>query len=232
MCLTHSRKHTSHFLSRDETWIWRPVTWRTCLAVPASPITGLLSFSFLSEVSNLLVMTSDREPVPQRQPQVSQLSFHRILKEEIVQVQPYASTLYTINCNLTCPGKLGHVSVWRHPQAKVTRGYLLPCFFSPHHQCGVRCTNWIQIVSRHQRFLSYLSFLGIMFYKLIFRSCRAGVMSVVFPVFFFFFCRYSKSSTFLKTQKGSIVRNRLLTGLSKNTSYYLEAIWKACCHVF
>ncbi|KAK3556757.1 hypothetical protein QTP70_016693 [Hemibagrus guttatus] len=37
------------------------------------------------EVSNLLVMTSDREPVPQRQPQVSQLSFHRILKEEIVQ---------------------------------------------------------------------------------------------------------------------------------------------------
>ncbi|XP_060723582.1 tyrosine-protein kinase JAK1 [Tachysurus vachellii] len=37
------------------------------------------------EVSNLLVVTSDREPVPQRQPQVSQLSFHRILKEEIVQ---------------------------------------------------------------------------------------------------------------------------------------------------
>lgn len=37
------------------------------------------------ETSNLLVMTRDREPVPQRQPQVSQLSFHRILKEEIVQ---------------------------------------------------------------------------------------------------------------------------------------------------
>uniref|UniRef100_A0A8B9JFV4 Tyrosine-protein kinase n=1 Tax=Astyanax mexicanus TaxID=7994 RepID=A0A8B9JFV4_ASTMX len=37
------------------------------------------------EISNLLVMTTDREPVPQRQPQVSQLSFHRILKEEIVQ---------------------------------------------------------------------------------------------------------------------------------------------------
>ncbi|TVK90657.1 Tyrosine-protein kinase JAK1 [Bagarius yarrelli] len=37
------------------------------------------------EISNLLVMTSDREPVPQKQPQVSQLSFHRILKEEIVQ---------------------------------------------------------------------------------------------------------------------------------------------------
>ncbi|KAF4112244.1 tyrosine-protein kinase JAK1 [Onychostoma macrolepis] len=37
------------------------------------------------EISNLLVMTRDREPAPQRQPQVSQLSFHRILKEEIVQ---------------------------------------------------------------------------------------------------------------------------------------------------
>ncbi|RXN35576.1 tyrosine- kinase JAK1 isoform X2 [Labeo rohita] len=37
------------------------------------------------EISNLLVMTTNREPVPQRQPQVSQLSFHRILKEEIVQ---------------------------------------------------------------------------------------------------------------------------------------------------
>lgn len=40
----------------------------------------------ISEISNLLVMTRDREPAPQRQPQVSQLSFHRILKEEIVQV--------------------------------------------------------------------------------------------------------------------------------------------------
>ncbi|KAI5628251.1 tyrosine-protein kinase JAK1 [Silurus asotus] len=37
------------------------------------------------EVSNLLVMTSDREPVLQKHPQVSQLSFHRILKEEILQ---------------------------------------------------------------------------------------------------------------------------------------------------
>uniref|UniRef100_A0A4W4EQ74 Tyrosine-protein kinase n=1 Tax=Electrophorus electricus TaxID=8005 RepID=A0A4W4EQ74_ELEEL len=37
------------------------------------------------EISNLLVMTTDREPAPQRQFQVSQLSFHRILKEEIVQ---------------------------------------------------------------------------------------------------------------------------------------------------
>uniref|UniRef100_A0A8B9JIA3 Tyrosine-protein kinase n=1 Tax=Astyanax mexicanus TaxID=7994 RepID=A0A8B9JIA3_ASTMX len=43
------------------------------------------AFLCLSEISNLLVMTTDREPVPQRQPQVSQLSFHRILKEEIVQ---------------------------------------------------------------------------------------------------------------------------------------------------
>ncbi|XP_076871051.1 tyrosine-protein kinase JAK1 [Brachyhypopomus gauderio] len=37
------------------------------------------------EISNLLVMTTDREPVPPRQFHVSQLSFHRILKEEIVQ---------------------------------------------------------------------------------------------------------------------------------------------------
>ncbi|XP_030647905.1 tyrosine-protein kinase JAK1 [Chanos chanos] len=37
------------------------------------------------EVSNLLVMTKDREPVPQKQLQPSQLSFHRILKEEIIQ---------------------------------------------------------------------------------------------------------------------------------------------------
>ncbi|XP_028857628.1 tyrosine-protein kinase JAK1 [Denticeps clupeoides] len=37
------------------------------------------------EMSNLLVMTKNREPVPQRALQVSQLSFHRILKEEIVQ---------------------------------------------------------------------------------------------------------------------------------------------------
>jgi len=39
-----------------------------------------------SEISNLLVMTTNREPAPQRQNQVSQLSFHRILKEEIEQV--------------------------------------------------------------------------------------------------------------------------------------------------
>ncbi|KAL2089705.1 hypothetical protein ACEWY4_014393 [Coilia grayii] len=37
------------------------------------------------EASNLLVMSKDREVVPQRQPQASQLSFHRILKEEIIQ---------------------------------------------------------------------------------------------------------------------------------------------------
>lgn len=47
---------------------------------------SLIIFFCPSETSNLLVMTRDREPVPQRQPQVSQLSFHRILKEEIVQV--------------------------------------------------------------------------------------------------------------------------------------------------
>uniref|UniRef100_A0AAY4DPY6 non-specific protein-tyrosine kinase n=1 Tax=Denticeps clupeoides TaxID=299321 RepID=A0AAY4DPY6_9TELE len=39
----------------------------------------------IRSMSNLLVMTKNREPVPQRALQVSQLSFHRILKEEIVQ---------------------------------------------------------------------------------------------------------------------------------------------------
>eukprot|EP00064_Thunnus_orientalis_P013158 superscaffoldBa00002104_g13195 len=37
------------------------------------------------EVSNLLVVTKDRAPVPQTSMQESQLSFHRILKEEIEQ---------------------------------------------------------------------------------------------------------------------------------------------------
>lgn len=37
------------------------------------------------EVSNLLVVTKDRAPVPQTHMQESQLSFHRILKEEIEQ---------------------------------------------------------------------------------------------------------------------------------------------------
>jgi len=45
-----------------------------------------MMFVFPSEISNLLVMTTNREPAPQRQNQVSQLSFHRILKEEIEQV--------------------------------------------------------------------------------------------------------------------------------------------------
>lgn len=61
-----------------QTWIFQPVLY-------VLPTNQKLSF-YPSEISNLLVMTKNREPVAQRQPQVSQLSFHRILKEEIVQV--------------------------------------------------------------------------------------------------------------------------------------------------
>lgn len=40
----------------------------------------------VAEISNLLVVTKDRAPAPQTPMQESQLSFHRILKEEIEQV--------------------------------------------------------------------------------------------------------------------------------------------------
>lgn len=40
----------------------------------------------VAEVSNLLVVTKERAPTPQTPMQDSQLSFHRILKEEIEQV--------------------------------------------------------------------------------------------------------------------------------------------------
>ena len=43
---------------------------------------------FVAEISNLLVVTKERAPAPQTPIQDSQLSFIRILKEEIEQVQP------------------------------------------------------------------------------------------------------------------------------------------------
>lgn len=43
-------------------------------------------FVCVAEVSNLLVVTKERAPAPQTPMQESQLSFHRILKEEIEQV--------------------------------------------------------------------------------------------------------------------------------------------------
>jgi len=42
----------------------------------------------VAEVSNLLVVTKDRALATQTPLQESQLSFHRILKEEIEQVRP------------------------------------------------------------------------------------------------------------------------------------------------
>ena len=46
----------------------------------------------IAEVSNLLVVTKDRAPTPQTPMQESQLSFHRILKEEIEQVHLFIFT--------------------------------------------------------------------------------------------------------------------------------------------
>lgn len=51
-----------------------------------------MCFFYVTEVSNLLVVTKDRAPTPQTPMQESQLSFHRILKEEIEQVYFLFST--------------------------------------------------------------------------------------------------------------------------------------------
>lgn len=58
-----------------------------------------LGFVCVAEISNLLVVTKDRAPAPQTPMQESQFIFHRILKDEIQQVQ-LKSTLLPLTTNI------------------------------------------------------------------------------------------------------------------------------------
>lgn len=72
--------------------------------------------SRLAEISNLLVVTKDRvlthpSPMPD-----SQLSFHRILKDDVEQVHPPVSSsvshLHSFSCNLRISGICTNRNVW------------------------------------------------------------------------------------------------------------------------
>ena len=52
---------------------------------------------FVAEISNLLVVTKERAPAPQTPIQDSQLSFIRILKEDIEQVQPSSAIFMSVS---------------------------------------------------------------------------------------------------------------------------------------
>lgn len=67
----------------------------------------------VAEISNLLVVTKDRAPTPPTPMQESQLSFHRILKEEIEQVHLliFMSVSYVVIVIQLCYRVYGHVKM-------------------------------------------------------------------------------------------------------------------------